>query len=194
LTVLAVRAIQNSLFAIEDRWGSQEMSHRKLLLASPIAAAVAALVVPITALAAAYSDNVAGVEVYATSTEGVFTGTAGGSLPGVWSAVVLHTPLGGTPQQATITGGSFELGTSSNGFALVTGAFTGGKVLQTGGSTGCSNQTYTVNGTLSNVGAYGHTHTGAGVFLAILTHYRHSVFGTCVTYGASINGTVNLSF
>jgi len=167
------------------------MSHRTLLLASAIAAAAAVFAVPITALAAVYSDNVAGIEVYATSTEGVFSGTAGGPLPGLWSASVLHTPLGGTPQQATIVGGVFGLGT---GLELVTGAFTGGKVVQTGGLTGCTNQTYTVNGTLSNVGVYGQAHTGTGGFLAVLTHYRYSVFGACVTYGASIKGTVSLSF
>lgn len=90
--------------------------------------------------------------MYATSTEGVFTGTASGALPGTSTADVLHTPLLGSPdQKATITGGSFDLATVLNtNDVLITGTFVndGGSVVQTGGSYGCVDQTYSVNGAL----------------------------------------------
>jgi hypothetical protein len=36
--------------------------------------------------------------------------------------------------------------------------------------------------------------TGSGTFSATLTHFRHRVFGICITYAASVNGTLTLSF
>src|SRR3989442_13960642 len=79
--------------------GEKVTRHTKILFFSAIFGAVATAVMPVTALAQThpYSDSVTGVEVYATSTEGVFTGTASGALPGTWTADVLHTTLSGTP-------------------------------------------------------------------------------------------------
>ena len=173
--------------------------HTKILFFSAILGAVATAVVPVTALAQThpYSDSVTGVEVYATSTEGVFTGTASGALPGTWTADVLHTPLSGTPETATITGGSFDLATALNkNYVVITGTFVrdGGSVAQTGGFSGCVDQTYSVNGALDKVGVYGKAHRGSGNFSATLTHYRLPIFAYCLTYGASIAGNVTLSF
>jgi hypothetical protein len=173
--------------------------YTKISVFSAIFGAVATAVTPVTAFAQthSYSDSVVGVEVYATSTEGVFTGTASGALPGTWTADVLHTPLSGTPETATITGGSFDLATAlSKNDVLITGTFinNGGSVVQTGGLTGCVDQTYSVNGALDKVGVYGKADRGSGNFSATLTHYRVQIFGYCVTYGASIAGNVTLSF
>ncbi len=57
---------------------------------------------------------------------------------------------------------------------------------------GCSNQTFAVNGILGHVGWWS-SGTGGGIFKATLTHYRHSILGRCVTYGASVRGTLSLT-
>lgn len=168
------------------------MSRWKTIFMSVTAAIAITLTVPVNALAAAYSDNVAGVEVYATAIEGVFVGTASGSLPGTWSLAVLHTPLLGI---ATITGGTFDLATVQSGRGmLVTGALAGGSVSQTGGTAPCVNQTFNVSGSLAHVGLYGQSRSGTGSFSATLTHYQHKLFGSCLTYAASIAGAVSLTF
>ncbi len=171
------------------------MNRLRLVLAV-VGTIVATCLTPLTAVAApTYQDAVMGVEVYATSTEGQFTGQASGDLPGYWYADVVHTPLGGSPATATIDGGIFDLYTDlHNRSTLVTGQFTGGSVVQTGGFSDCADQTYAVTGTLSKVGVYGRPDHGAGMFAATLTHYRASLDGYCVIYAASIVGYVILEF
>jgi hypothetical protein len=165
---------------------------RRLLGAT--AALFAVIVTQTAAFAAGYTDSVSGIEIYATSTEGRFAGQGSGSLPGYWYADVIHTPLGSSPTPV-ITDGSFDLTTTINGQAtLITGHFVSGSIVQTGGFTGCTNQTYAVTGNLDDVGPYGTTQSGTGVFNAVLTHYRHSSYGYCITYAASVAGSVDLSF
>ncbi len=165
------------------------MSLRTIVLTISLAVTLASI--PQVALAATtYTDTVAGRELFATPTLGVFAGTATGQLPGSWYATVQHTPLS---QSATITGGSFALSTSIKGEpATVKGTFIDGSVVQTGGFTGCVNQTYAVNGTLTNVGVGGGD--GTGTFVVTLTHYRTTFFGYCVTYKAIVVGSVTLTF
>jgi hypothetical protein len=116
-----------------------------------LVAALAVLVAPATAAAAQiYSDTVSGYEYAFTSMDGRFAGTASGALPGAWNADVQHTRLclSCTPT-ATVTGGSFSLATTHNGFpALVSGAFVGGTVQATNVGSNCSNQTFAVKGIL----------------------------------------------
>jgi hypothetical protein len=161
-----------------------------------VTALAAALVAPAAATGATgYTDTISGYEYYATSTDGKFAGTAGGALPGSWNADVRHTALCiGCSTTATITGGSFQLATALDGIpTLVTGSFTGGTVQVTNPGAGCTNQTFAVNGILGNVGPW-YSATGSGTFMATLTHYRRSVFGYCVTYSASVTGTLTLNF
>jgi hypothetical protein len=169
------------------------MSPRRLIIL--LVAALALLVVPATAAAAqTYSDTISGHEYAFTSTDGRFAGIASGALPGTWNADVQHTPLclSCTPT-ATITGGSFSLATTHNGFpALVSGAFVGGMVQVMNVGSHCTNQTFAVDGILGNVGWWSRG-SGSGTFMATLTHYRHSVFGRCLTYGASVRGTLSLT-
>jgi hypothetical protein len=155
----------------------------------------AALVFAMPAVASAattYDDSVNGSEVSATSTQGVFTGWASGDLPGLWSATVDHTVLS---PDAMVTGGTFTLTTSLNGTATVVGGVvTGGSVIRLNpGSTGCVNQYYAVTLLLGSVGAGG-SGTGSGTFVGTLVHRRTSVFGVCVTYAATIGGSLTLSF
>jgi hypothetical protein len=126
----------------------------KILRASLILAVMGmAVCLPVTASAApltsSHSDSVSGAEIYATSTEGVFTGTASGDLPGYWYAEVDHTLL---DPNAVITGGYTYVATY---LGLVEGDFTGGTVTLTNPSSHCRNQIYDVQATLGNVGVYG---------------------------------------
>ncbi len=165
------------------------MSARRFAVSFLLSLVLAAL--PQLAFAATtYTDSVVGREFFATPTVGAFAGTATGQLPGSWYAVVEHTLLSGG---ATITGGQFGLTTTIGGQpATVTGTFFGGTVTQTGGSTGCANQTYAVDGKLENVGVNGGN--GTGTFNAVLTHFRTSLFGSCITYAARVVGSVTLTF
>ncbi len=99
--------------------------------------------------------------------------------------------LTGTPQQSTVQGGTFTPWTESSGEATeISGVFTGGSVAQTGGFSGCVNETYAVQGVL----AIGSPSQGGGNFNAILTHYRKLVrFLGCVTYAATVVGEVTLT-
>jgi hypothetical protein len=166
------------------------MHAARLILATALAAG-AVSVAASAAAATTYFDAVKGVEVAATSTRGTFVGTATGSLPGQWSATVDHTPLA---PGATITGGSLYIAASPDGtLTLVTGTFTGGNVAVINPGSGCTNQQFAINGVLGNVGTW-FGGTGTGTFAGTLTHYRISVFGRCVTYSASVTGSVTLTF
>jgi hypothetical protein len=161
-----------------------------------VALAALALCAPVGALAAqTYNDTVSGFEYFATSTEGRFAGTASGALPGNWNADVQHTPLclSCTPT-ATITGGSFLLASVlGSSPTVITGTFIGGSVQVLNVGANCTNQTFAVNGALGSVGPW-LGGSGKGTFTATLTHYRHSIFGRCITYGASVAGTLTLTF
>jgi hypothetical protein len=152
-----------------------------------LAVAVTALVVP--AVASAATDTVTGTEVAFTSTQGTFVGSASGDIPGYWKAVVNHTPLS---PDATITGGSFKLVTTT--LQKIVGTFdNGGTVHQTNPGAGCTDQTFDVSDTLSNVGVGG-PGTGHGSFFVVLTHKRVPIpFVGCVTYAATVAGTLSLS-
>jgi hypothetical protein len=156
-----------------------------------VAAAAALLISPASALAATTSsDSISGYEYLATSTQGRFAGIATGALPGAWSVTVDHTPLG---TSATITGGDFHLVTRLEGtLTAVAGDFTAGTVTQLSGFAGCVNQRYAVNGVLGDV-SLGPAGSGTGTFAATLTHYRTTIFEHCVTYSASVSGSLSLA-
>ena len=143
--------------------------------------------------AASYQDAISGIEVAATPTVGTFVGTASGDLPGFWRAVVEHEPLR-SEAPAAITGGTVLLATHLNGRpASVTGTFGGGTVTLQGSVQPCGNEYYAVSATLADV-TDGGTGGGSGVFEGTLVHYRAFVFRSCRTYGASISGSLRLSF
>jgi hypothetical protein len=161
-----------------------------------ILAAGAVLIFTVTAAASSsYYDSISGSELpNATQTEGQFVGTATGSFNGGWFIDVKHQPLWYSPDY--ITGGSFRLSTVINNWPqTIDGSFVpyGGTVKQIAGFSGCGNQQYRVQGSLSGVGIDGGT--GSGSFSAILTHYRTNVwFVGCVVYAASVSGSVSLTF
>src|SRR5215831_20425840 len=157
----------------------------------PIVVAAALFTSPAAARAATTSsDSISGLEYAATSAQGRFAGIASGALPGAWSVTVDHTPLG---TSAVITGGDFHLATGRGGtLTVVTGDFTAGTVRQLSGFTGCASQRYAVHGVLGHVGA-GAARRGTGTFNATLTHYRTKIFGQCLTYSASVRGSLSLN-
>ena len=157
----------------------------------PVVAAATLIVSPAAAIAATTSsDSISGLEYAATSAQGRFAGIASGALPGAWSVTVDHTPLG---TSAAITGGDFHLATRLDGtLTVVTGDFTTGTVRQLSGFTGCVTQRYAVHGVLGGLGA-GSVRRGTGTFTATLTHYRVKIFGQCVTYSASVSGSLSLA-
>jgi hypothetical protein len=157
----------------------------------PIVAAAALFISPAAAIAATTSpDSVIGLEYAATSAQGRFAGIASGALPGAWSVTVDHTPLG---TSAAITGGDFHLATRQHGtLTAVTGDFTAGTVRQLSGFTGCASQRYAVHGVLGDVGS-GAARRGTGTLDATLTHYRTKIFGQCLTYSASVRGSLSLT-
>jgi hypothetical protein len=184
--------------AVSDRGSAGMVRNVVRLRAVVLGVLLAALVLfaPAAARAAqTYNDTVSGHEYFATSTDGKFAGTASGALPGAWNADVQHTPLcvSCTPT-ATITGGTFELATAVDSVpTLVTGRFTGGTVQVLNPGANCTNQTFAVHGILGDVGPWS-TGSGSGTFDVTLTHYRFPLFGSCITYGASVRGTLSLAF
>jgi hypothetical protein len=157
----------------------------------PIVAAAGLFISPAAAIAAAASsDSISGLEYAATSAQGRFAGIASGALPGAWSVTVDHTPL---RTSAAITGGDFRLAARRDGtLTAVTGDVTGGTVRQLSGFTGCASRRYAVHGVLGDVGP-GSAGRGTGTFVATLTHYRAKIFGHCVTYAASVSGSLSLA-
>jgi hypothetical protein len=114
-----------------------------------------------------------------------FSGTAQGSLQGIWWASICH---GGLPN-ADIFSGTFTLQTPSR---QVRGYFQP----QQGGVhftdewhfAGACQQHYTVRGPLSN------TVSGLsnGYFNATLTHYGAYYWGSCHVFSARVSGTASL--
>lgn len=156
---------------------------RTIRITIGVAAVVGLLSLPATAAATTtFSDGIAGVETAvpvctAAICTAKFAGLATGQMPGAWSATIEHTPLS---TSATITGGSFTLSTATGTFG---GTITGGAVqLVAGSATGCTKQVFAVAVVLSD-----------GSAQAYLTHYRTDLFGSCITYAATISGSVTLT-
>jgi hypothetical protein len=151
------------------------------------------VLVPATTAAATktYRFTISGTEVSATSTTGRFVGTASGTALGTWYAQVIHDPLGGpaNTQVSIRSGGSFGMALHQAEPAhVVSGQFSGGTITVNNPGRNCTNQVYTVNGSLRNVSV-----TGTGHVLATLTHHRRSVLGRCWLYAATVSGTVTLA-
>ena len=71
---------------------------------------------------------------------------------------------------------------------VVSGQFSGGTITVKDPGAHCTDQVYTVDGSLRNVSV-----TGTGQFVATLTHHRRSVLGRCWLYAATVGGTVTLA-
>jgi hypothetical protein len=150
----------------------------------PVLAAIAVLLLlPSTAIAAhGYTDQVKGIEYAATATVGKFSGTATGPLPGAWNAIVVHKPLR-PGVDVPITGGSVTLYSRR----ALTGRFVEGTVSPINTPTACANERFNVSGRLAFEGG------GTGTFSVVLTHLRTQLRSSCVTYGATVAGTLTVT-
>jgi hypothetical protein len=146
---------------------------------------------------ASTSFAVTGSEYAFTSTVGYFAGTAVGNAAdsGLWNTQVVHDPLGSTPTY--VNGGSFTMATRSAAGSLdvVSGDFVehGGQIATVNPGLGCTNQQYAVSGQLAHVSTLT-TSGGSGTFSVLLTHFRASIFGLCITYRATVAGTVGFTY
>ena len=162
-----------------------------------VTAAVAALAAAVvaqgagaaTGLSPAYA--VSGIETsIPTNNTSTFGGTAFGTGgdAALWQASVQHQALSncpfGTSTSCAITGGSFSL--SSFDGAKLTGRFVSGAVKPVSQQAGCGKQVFAVTGSLA-------TTAGPAAFAATLTHYRVSIFGTCIPYFATITGSFHMT-
>ncbi|MDQ6920078.1 MAG: hypothetical protein M3170_00550 [Candidatus Dormibacteraeota bacterium] len=157
---------------------------------------------------------VSGFEFYATSTQGRFSGTATGQVPngvsGAWAIVVDHTSLDpcfskdlGTPC-AFVTGGSFSLAETSPAVQLITGQFdnlsevpatqTNQIQLLEGSAVKCTDQHFKIKDGLRNVGTGSQRSSEGSYFEGDLWHHQKSFWGRCITYAATVQGTVVLTF
>jgi hypothetical protein len=148
-----------------------------------LAALLVLLLVPGSALASrAYTVQVHGIEYSATATVGKFAGAATGRSPGTWQARVVHKPISAAAT-APITSGSFQLYSHTK----ITGHFVDGAVRRLNTSTSCADERFDVRGDLALDGG------GTGQFTVLLTHLRTSVGARCVTYAATVGGTLTLT-
>jgi hypothetical protein len=67
-------------------------------------------------------------------------------------------------------------------------------VRQTDDGAGCTDESHAVTGLLAGVSRSGRTEVGAGIFHASLVHHRVWVFGRCISYAASVSGTISVAF
>jgi hypothetical protein len=159
---------------------------RSRLLVSVLAALGLALL-PSVALAASYSESVAGIETGLPLSTALcpnpnsvssFDGIAGGTLTGGFQIAVCHSPL--TSGGATILSGTFAI---SNGTTTVAGLFTSGVVSapKTTVFGSLCIQKYVVTGSLS-----------IGQFGGKLVHYGYWT-GTCNVFFATISGSAQLT-
>ena len=137
----------------------------------------------------------AGVETRATNDVGTFVGGAGDSTPSsmLWKAVVRHTQLTRAGNPAVITGGGVTLQVwSQKRLSKESHIFSGGTISyvpdRSSGS-GCGQQVFRVTATLATSSEA----DDSGLLDAYLTHYRRSVFGRCITYAATVHGSLTLA-
>jgi len=166
---------------------------RLTAVAGLVAVVVALIVSPGASAASGISSAyaVSGIETsIPTNNTSTFGGTAFGSGgdAALWQASVQHQALShcpfGTSTSCAITGGSFSL--SSFDGAKLAGTFVNGAVTPVSQQAGCGKQVFAVTGSLA-------TTAGPAAFAARLTHYRVSIFGTCIPYFATITGSFRMT-
>jgi hypothetical protein len=157
---------------------------RRIGVAILVAAALTAQAASVAA-ATEVTYGIRGIETAATATRGAFSGVAWAwDDYGTWSATVDHGAFDAR-RHATITGGTVTLDGARRD---VSGSFEpGGTVVLTNADPGCGREFFDVDGVVAI------TRGGSGQFDATLTHYRTSFLGRCITYWATVRGSIRLS-
>jgi hypothetical protein len=112
-----------------------------------------------------------------SSTRGTFVGASQGPI-GAWRISIRHQALATGPTVA-VTGGSLLIALRTG--TAMRSTVTGGSVSVTNRGPHCTTQAYAV-----------HVQLDAGSFDGTLMHHRHSLFGHCVIYAATIDGRAQL--
>lgn len=162
---------------------------RAAILAGLVMSAVAAP----AASAATETYSIGGYEVWPTAYVATFVGTtrdaAGGW--GGWRATIHHS--GVISPTGWISGGSADVYLSE--LSAIRGTVAGGTVsLVAGSETECADMTHQVEASLVDVIRGGRSSIGTGTLSALLVHHRAWFFGRCLTYSASVQGTISLTF
>ena len=162
-------------------------------LVAAVASLLLFLVPAPTASAATDVYAIAGYEVWPTAYVATFVGTTrdpAGSWGG-WRASIEHS--GVISPTGSISGGSAELVLADT--STIRARVAGGSVtLVAGSETDCAAMTHQVDGALVDVVRGGRSTVGTGTLTATLVHYRAWLFGRCLTYSASVDGTIALTF
>lgn len=127
--------------------------------------------------------SLAGVETGFTDTSSSFAGFAS-SEDGdraFWETLIERTAFD-EDRNAEITGGSFRLDGRLRNLA---GDVVRGTIVNR--TSTCRKETFIVKGDIALVDG------GSGKFRVILRHYRTRIFGQCVTYSATVEGTVTFT-
>jgi hypothetical protein len=181
---------------------------KALKLAATLLSTLVLAAVGTTSVAATeHTTLVSGFEMYATSSQGRFSGTARGQganrVSGGWSIVVDHSSLDPCFRMrlacATVYDGSFSLAETSPTLELITGQFAGGspptnqiQLLNRGDN--CTDQLFKLTDALVNVGTGSQRSSSGSSFVGYLWHQQRSFWGRCITYAATVQGTVVLNF
>lgn len=144
-----------------------------------------------------------GYEVFYTPTVATFVGASAGSASGdsisaaavnelsAWYTSIEHSVS--VSPTGTITGGWAFLQRIDG--VRISGQLGDGVVRQTNEGPGCTNESHEVMGVLYGVSRSDRVgNEGAGIFQATLIHHRAWLFGQCITYSASMYGTITVAF
>lgn len=158
-----------------------------------LAAVLLSLLAAPGASAATETYAVGGYEIWPTAYAATFVGTTrdpAGAWGG-WRATIEHS--GVISPTGSISGGRAELLLTDR--SSIRATVSGGTVTLVGGSeTECAAMTHEVSADLVDVVRGGRSTVGTGTLSATLVHYRAWVFGRCLTYSASVDGTIALTF
>ncbi|MEK6191859.1 MAG: hypothetical protein AABM41_05995 [Chloroflexota bacterium] len=127
-----------------------------------------------------------GSEIAATEFTGVFVGVAVATDDyGTWQATIDHDSVPTKKNKsAEVTGGSFAFDGELRDLA---GTFDpGGSITLETDVQPCGKQTYRVVGDLTLTGPT----AGTADFEAVVTHHRIFLWGHCITYAATVKGSV----
>jgi hypothetical protein len=158
-----------------------------------LAVALLSLVAAPTASAATETYAIGGYEIWPTPYAATFVGTTRDAVGawGGWRATIDHS--GVISPTGSISGGRAELLLTDR--SSIRAAVSGGTVtLVAGSETECAAMTHEVSANLVDVVRGGRSAIGTGTLAATLVHHRAWVFGRCLTYSASVNGTISLTF
>ena len=146
----------------------------------------------LTRAAAPETYSLSGYEIWFTPSVGVFAGTGNGHAGDLsaWFSSIEHSQV--ISPSGTIIGGWATLYRLDG--VSISGHFSGGTIVQTNDGAGCTAEWHSVTGELTGVRRSDTAALGSGEFQVTLVHHRAWLFGRCISYSASVSGSISLSF